>query len=79
MIQLCEPLWMAELRNRLEAIDLLEDGWNGEGPIAPIMRKSGGWDVRVRNAGGQHLDEFDSALQGKGAKDAAHGISLRCM
>jgi hypothetical protein len=37
MIQLCEPLWMAELRNRLEAIDLLKDGWNGEGSTGPSL------------------------------------------
>jgi hypothetical protein len=37
MIQLCEPLWMDELRIRLEKIDLLEDGWNGEGSIAPTL------------------------------------------
>ena len=38
MIQLCEPLWMDELRNRLEAIDLMEDGWNGEGSLAPTAQ-----------------------------------------
>ena len=37
MIQLCEPLWMDELRIRLEKIDLLEDGWNGEGSLAPTL------------------------------------------
>jgi RHS repeat-associated protein len=52
---------------------------NGTGEEVRIMRRSGGWDVRVRNAGGQYLDEFGNAPQGKGAKNAAHGISLRCM
>ena len=35
MIQLCEPLWLNELRSRLERLDGLEDGWNGNGSLAP--------------------------------------------
>ena len=31
---------------------------NGTGEEVRIMRRGGGWDVRVRNADGNHLDEF---------------------
>ena len=35
MLQLCEPIWMAELRSRLDAIHMLQDGWDGAGSVAP--------------------------------------------
>jgi hypothetical protein len=52
---------------------------NGSGEEVRIMNRNGGWDVRIKNAGGQYLDEFGNAPQGKGAKSAAHGISVSCI
>ena len=31
---------------------------NGAGEEVRVMRRGGGWDVRVRNANGNYLDEF---------------------
>jgi hypothetical protein len=35
MFQLCEPAWMADLSERLTAMDQLVDGWDGPGSVAP--------------------------------------------
>jgi RHS repeat-associated protein len=51
---------------------------NGTGEEVRIMNRNGGWDIRVKNSGQQFLDEKGNAPQGKGASQAAHGISVKC-
>jgi hypothetical protein len=45
---------------------------NGAGEEVRIMKRGGGWDIRVRNASGNYLDEFGDVAQ----PGPAHSIQV---
>jgi len=48
---------------------------NQAGEEVRVMNRNGGWDIRVKNAQGNYLDEFGNVAQGRGP---AHGIGVVC-
>ena len=38
-----------------------------------MMRRNGGWDIRIKNKGGNWLDEFGNTAQGKAP---SHNIEI---